>query len=46
MSSFPIDAGGLPVVCSGVAGEQASRVADQIGGGGEGGGLTRKLVHG
>jgi hypothetical protein len=46
MSSFPIDAGGLPVVCSGVAGEQASRVADQIGGGREGGGLTIKLVHG
>jgi hypothetical protein len=38
-------AGRRPLVSGGVAGKQADRVADQIGGGGEGG-LIGRLVNG
>jgi hypothetical protein len=38
-------AGRRPVVGGGVVGEQASRVVDRIGGGGEGG-LTGRIIHG
>jgi hypothetical protein len=39
-------AGRRSLVGGGVAGKQADRVADQIGGGGEGGGLIGRLVNG